>query len=172
MLNGEVARLVYRAAVKARPADLDLREKLLQVAAEVPLPAAAQLRQSILAGADCTCRLLLRCETNRAAHRQAAADLATDLSSSEDAWALRARAAEPAELASNAPSAVSGVQVCLHAFVHIKCAQRDQWQQEHAVLIQAAIQQRWLQMEMTCMASYGGQLIFNCTCLDAGGERT
>ena len=59
MVKGEVARLVYRAAVKAQSGDLQLRERLLDVAAQAPLPAAAQLRQAMLAGENAWLKVAL-----------------------------------------------------------------------------------------------------------------
>ena len=48
VLMGGAARLVYKAALKALPGDLKLREGLLKAAQSVPLPAASALKESIL----------------------------------------------------------------------------------------------------------------------------
>ena len=49
VLKGGAARLVYNAAIKALPQDLQLREQLLEATRNVPLPAAPELSQVILA---------------------------------------------------------------------------------------------------------------------------
>ena len=49
VLRGGAACLVYKAAIKALPKDLQLREQLLEATRNVPLPAASELGQGILA---------------------------------------------------------------------------------------------------------------------------